>query len=146
MEDFGDDLGMMLVAFRDRIEPQLRRSGLRLEWKVHNLPDLPGLSPSHALDLFRLLQEAVNNAARHSGSDAVRIEAPAARGRAPDRERSRQGWRTSQARHYGMVNMQRRAHALGASLSVESDASGTCVIVDLPPRLDGAAGTGLTVG
>src|SRR5690606_31618785 len=30
MEDFGDDLGMMLVAFRDRIEPQLRRSGLRL--------------------------------------------------------------------------------------------------------------------
>lgn len=148
MEDFGDDLGMMLVAFRDRIEPQLRRSGLRLEWKVHNLPDLPGLSPSHALDLFRLLQEAVNNAARHSGSDAVRIEAPARPGQGVRLIVSDHGKGGAQAKrgHYGMVNMQRRAHALGASLSVESDASGTRVIVDLPPRLDGAAGTGLTVG
>ena len=33
MEDVGDDLGMMLAAFRDRIEPQLRRSGIRLDWR-----------------------------------------------------------------------------------------------------------------
>ncbi|MBN8726600.1 MAG: hypothetical protein J0H15_02715 [Xanthomonadales bacterium] len=141
MEDFGDDLGMMLVAFRDRIEPQLRRSGLRLEWKVHDLPDLPGLSPTHALALFRLLQEAVNNAARHSGSPVVAVEAPRMRGpgvRLVVSDRGRGGAQPRRG-HYGMGNMQRRADDLGARLEVESDALGTRVIVDLPERLGGTA-------
>ncbi len=138
MEDFGDDLGMMLVAFRDRIEPQLRRSGLRLDWKVHDLPDLPGLSPTHTLGLFRLLQEAVNNAARHSGSDVVVIEAP----RLPDqgvrlivRDHGKGGAQPRRG-HYGMDTMRRRAGELGACLTINSNGQGTCVIVDLPPRLD----------
>jgi signal transduction histidine kinase len=137
MEDFGDDLGMMLVAFRDRVEPQLRRSGLRLEWKVHDLPDLPGLSPTHALGLFRLLQEAVNNAARHSGSDVVAVESPRVPGpgvRLVVSDRGRGGAQPRRG-HYGMDNMQRRANDLGARLTVESDARGTRVIVDLPERL-----------
>lgn len=146
MEDFGDDLGMMLVAFRDRIEPQLRRSGLRLEWKVHDLPDLPGLSPTHTLNLFRLLQEAVNNAARHSGSDVVRIESPQRPGhgvRLIVRDHGKGGAQAKRG-HYGMANMQRRAHALGAELSVESDASGTRVIVDLPQHLGGGHDAAVT--
>src|SRR3546814_15937446 len=52
MEDVGDDLGMMLVAFRDRVEPQLRRSGIRLDWQVRNLSDLPGLSPATTLAIL----------------------------------------------------------------------------------------------
>lgn len=140
MEDFGDDLGMMLVAFRDRIEPQLRRSGVRLEWKVHGLPDLSGLTPTHTLGLFRLLQEAVNNAARHSGSDVVEIESPRVPGqgvRLVVRDRGSGGAQPRRG-HYGMENMQRRAGDLGARLTVESDATGTRVIVDLPERLGSA--------
>jgi len=137
MEDFGDDLGMMLVAFRDRIEPQLRRSGMRLEWKVHGLPDLPGLSPALTLGLFRLLQEAVSNAMRHSGSEVVVIESPPAPGqgvRLVVRDHGTGGARPRRG-HYGMENMRRRAGDLGAQLTVESDAGGTRVIVDLPQRL-----------
>lgn len=140
MEDFGEDMGMMLVAFRDRIEPQLRRSGLRLKWKVHGLPDLPGLSPTHTLGLFRLLQEAVNNAAQHSGSDVVEVEAPRVPGqgvRLIVRDHGKGGAQTRSG-HYGMENMQRRASDLGAQLTVESDAAGTRVIVDLPERLGNA--------
>src|SRR5690606_41289387 len=44
MEDVGDDLGMMLVAFRDRVEPQLRRSGVRLDWHRRIMSVLQDLS------------------------------------------------------------------------------------------------------
>lgn len=140
MEDFGDDLAMMLVAFRDRIEPQLRRSGLRLTWKVQDPPDLPGLSPTLTLAIFRLLQEAVNNAARHSGSAVVEVAAspspvPGHGVRLLVRDFGTGGAQPRRG-HYGMHTMQRRANELGARLTVESSADGTCVTVDLPRQLD----------
>lgn len=139
MEDLGDDLGMMLAAFRDRIEPQLRRSGLRLDWRVHSLPDLPGLSPATTLSIFRVLQEAVNNAARHSGSPVVEVVSaqsplPGHGVRLEVRDHGR-GGAGARRGHYGMDNMRRRATALGAALAVESGADGTRVLLDLPLRL-----------
>src|SRR5690606_10638823 len=136
MEDVGDDLGMMLVAFRDRVEPQLRRSGIRLDWQVRNLPELPGLSPTTTLAIFRVLQEAVNNAVRHSGSDVVEVASspsplPGHGVRLVVRDHGSGGAVTRRG-HHGMDNMQRRAAGLGASLQVESDAGGTRVILDLP--------------
>jgi len=142
MEDVGDDLGMMLAAFRDRIEPQLRRSGIRLDWRVRGLPDLPGLSPATTLAIFRVLQEAVNNAMRHSGSPVVEVASsdsplPARGVRLAVRDHGC-GGAGSRRGHYGMDNMQRRAAALGATLAVVSGADGTCVLLDLPLRLESA--------
>lgn len=139
MEDVGDDLGMMLAAFRDRIEPQLRRAGIRLDWQVRDLPDLPGLSPATTLAIFRVLQEAMNNAMRHSGSPVVEVTSsdsplPARGVRLAVRDHGR-GGAGSRRGHYGMDNMRRRAAALGATLAVESGADGTCVLLDLPLRL-----------
>lgn len=136
MDDVGDDLGMMLAGFRDRIEPQLRRSGMRMDWRVRDLPDLPGLSPASTLGIFRILQEAVNNAARHSGAQAVEIASSAS----PLPEHGVRltvrdhgcGGAAARRGHHGMDNMRRRATALGATLAVESDAGGTCVVLDLP--------------
>ena len=136
MEDVGDDLGMMLVAFRDRVEPQLRRSGIRLDWQVRNLPELPGLSPTTTLAIFRVLQEAVNNAVRHSGSGVVEVVSsesplPGHGVRLVVRDHGGGGAQVRRG-HHGMDNMQRRAAGLGATLDVESDAGGTRVILDLP--------------
>ncbi|GAB1407972.1 ATP-binding protein [Thermomonas brevis] len=139
MEDVGDDLGMMLVAFRDRIEPQLRRAGIRLDWQVRNLPNLPGLSPATTLAIFRVLQEAVNNAVRHSGSPVVEI----AWAQSPHKEFGVRllvrdhgiGGAALLHGHHGMDNMRRRAADFGARLEVASDATGTRVAVDLPRNL-----------
>ena len=144
MEDVGDDLGMTLVAFRERLEPQLRRCGVRLDWKVRALPDLPGLYPSATLAIFRVLQEAVNNAMRHSGSDVVEVTSsksplPGCGTRLVVRDFGR-GGAASRGSGHGMDNMRRRAASLGATLAVEDDAPGTRVIVDLPVRLGTAAG------
>lgn len=141
MEDVGEDLGMTLAAFRERLEPQLRRSGIRLDWRVRDLPDLPGLAPATTLAIFRVLQEAANNAARHSGSAIVEVASapsplPGYGVRLSVRDHGRGGAAVRRG-HYGMENMRRRAAALGAVLAVDSDASGTCVVLDLPPRLKG---------
>src|SRR5690606_38370889 len=112
MEDVGDDMGMMLVAFRDRIDPQLRRSGIRLDWQVRDLPDLPGLSPATTLAIFRILQESVNNAVRHSGSKVVEVVSsesllPGHGVRLAVRDHGRGGAMLRRG-HHGMDNMQRR--------------------------------------
>ncbi|HET8818114.1 MAG TPA: 7TM diverse intracellular signaling domain-containing protein [Xanthomonadaceae bacterium] len=143
MEDVGDDLGMTLVAFRDRLEPQLRRCGVRLDWQVRALPDLPGLYPSATLAIFRLLQEAVNNAMRHSGSAIVEVTsgkspAPGHGARLVVRDFGRGGAAHRDGGH-GMDNMRRRAAFLGATLAVEDADPGTRVVVDLPARLEPVA-------
>jgi signal transduction histidine kinase len=139
MEDVGDDLGMMLGAFRERVEPQLRRAGLRLEWHVRDLPDLPGLYPGATLAIFRILQEAVGNAVRHSGARAVEVSAgpsplPEHGVRLLVRDQGRGGAAVRRG-GYGMDNMRRRAEAFGGVLAVESDAAGTRVLLDLPRQL-----------
>lgn len=140
MEDVGGDLAMMLTAFRDRVEPQLRRAGIRMDWQARDLPDLPGLAPATTLAIYRILQEAVNNAAKHSGSGVVAVAAtgsplPGHGVRLEVRDFGKGGAAT-RPHGYGMGNMRKRAAALGASLTVESDPAGTRVLLDLPPRLD----------
>ena len=140
MEDVGDDLGMTLVAFRERVEPQMRRSGVSLEWNVRALPDLPGLYPAATLAIFRILQEAVNNAVRHSGSRTVEVSSadsplPGHGARLVVRDRGHGGASGGRTGH-GLDNMRRRAKFLGASLDVGSDDTGTQVTLDLPLRLE----------
>lgn len=149
LEDVGGDLGMMLAVFRERIEPQLRRNGIRLDWRVRSLPNLPGLHPAVTLTIFRILQEAASNAAKHSGAQVVEIAAaPSPREgcgvRLTVRDQGR-GGAAGRAGGYGMENMHRRAEAIGAVLTVDStrEAGGTTVILDLPARLEEAvAATG----
>lgn len=142
LEDSGDDLGMMLALFRERIEPQLAAFGITLTWQMSQIPELPGLHPGATLNIFRILQEASVNAARHSGSPRMLIEAtalPDRRVRLMVRDWGR-GGAARRAGSYGLDNMRRRAAALGADFTMETGPSGTTVILDLPSRLSAPAG------
>lgn len=141
LEDVGDDLGLMLGMFRERIEPQLRAAGMELSWRMAELPDLPGLNPSATLNIFRILQEAVTNAVRHSGSRGLAVEAgpsplPDYGVRLAVRDLGC-GGAGGRSGGLGMGSMAQRAQALGAALSVDSDSAGTALMLDLPRRLDG---------
>lgn len=142
LEDVGDDLGLMLGMFRERIEPQLRAAGMELSWRMAVLPDLPGLNPTATLNIFRILQEAVTNAVRHSGSPGLAVEAAASP--LPDYgvrltvRDDGSGGAAGRSGGLGMESMKQRARTLGASLSVHSGDEGTAVMLDLPRRLDGS--------
>ena len=107
-------------------------------------PDLPGLYPAATLAIFRILQEAVNNAMRHSGSKVVEVASgrsplPGHRARLVVRDFGAGGAIAGRVGH-GMDSMRRRARALGAALEIESDEQGTRVTLDLPERLDATSG------
>jgi signal transduction histidine kinase len=139
MEDTGNDLAMLLGSFRERIEPQLRQAGINLHWRMESSQEVPGLNPVATLQILRVLQEAVTNAVRHSGATAITVAAAPA---PLDQARLRlsvtddgRGLVEQHSARGGLSNMSRRAAAIGAELSIESDAAGTKVVLDLPERI-----------
>lgn len=127
------DLVMLLGAFRERIEPRLNAAGMTLEWSVADVPRLSDLGPTRALQVLRILQEAVTNVVRHANAshlrvltgvtaqqvfieiidDGVGISDPHPCGR-------------------GLANMQRRATDLGGELRIEAVDPGTRLRLVLP--------------
>lgn len=140
MDSVGESLFAALSLFRDRMSQRVGSAGFSLEWTNTYGTDFPEYGPRPTLQVFRILQEAVTNALKHSGGTVIRIaieprpagaggvrvkvsdNGAASRTAAPDL--------TGPGR--GLANMRTRAASIGASLSIEQGAEGLCVVLDLP--------------
>ena len=69
------------VSVRGRIAPQLRDAGITLHWAIDPATSLPGFGPQAVLQVFRVVQEAVNNALRHARAQRIGIVHGGLRGR-----------------------------------------------------------------
>jgi signal transduction histidine kinase len=148
------DLPTLLGLLRDRLEPRVERAGLRFEWRVGDLPELPPLGAQTALHVLRIVQEAISNALRHARATQVQVATGASvdeRGRAGVFVEVRDdglGLRGETARGlgHGLANMQWRARQLGGAISVGADGAGTVARLWLPAEAAGpslrAAGPG----
>lgn len=106
-----------------------------VDFNTHDLPN--HLSPDISLCLFRVLQEALHNSAKHSGarhfevrlwgtSDAIRMTISDS-GVGFDREAARQG------PGLGLISMEERLKLLDGTLSIETQpAKGTAVQISVP--------------
>ena len=112
-----------------------RRTGLSCT------PHLPNgelsLSSELSTAMFRILQEALTNVARHAAAKSVRVELGVADGMAAlvvrDDGRGVTGEELLAPASLGLLGMRERAEALGGSLLVERCASGgTVVMVGIP--------------
>jgi signal transduction histidine kinase len=144
LDTVGESLSAALAGFRTRIEPRLNAAGISIEW-TNNLPEeLPGLEPRAILQVFRIVQEAITNAIKHSGSKTIAIElglvsddssvllvrvADSGRGMA-----SVDGSGTGR----GIESMHARAAAIGGRLDLASDQAGTSVTLCVPLRVTGS--------
>ena len=131
----GGDLLIALGTFRERITPLLRASNISLHWQVDRSMQVEGLGPEVVLNLFRILQEAINNAVRHAHAKNITMAifqdandvllSVADDGRGFDLAQGQDG-------HYGLSGMQRRADKIAAILSVSAKANvGTVVSLRL---------------
>ncbi|MGE4072911.1 MAG: sensor histidine kinase [Lysobacterales bacterium] len=68
-----DDLGMALGALRARLQPVLDEAGVTLKWRVDPAVSMPGFGPERVLQVYRVVQEAVNNALRHGRARHLRL-------------------------------------------------------------------------
>lgn len=62
----GGDLRFYLGQFRDRCVDPLASLGIEIDWSMTRLPEVETIGRERALSVLRILQEALNNALRHS--------------------------------------------------------------------------------
>ena len=147
--DIGDrELSLALAGLRERLARQLKRLGIALEWSTAQLPEIAGVTPTHALNVLRIVQEAVTNAVRHGPATRIAVRgqalgpAHAALIVENDGETGLEsdgacdatdGWDSGGA---GLENMRRRAALLGGSVQAQALAGGGArVLLRLPLHL-----------
>ena len=136
MDSVGESLASALTTFQDRVRPRVEAAGFALAWNGLVDTPLPDYPPRVVLQVFRILQEAVNNALKHSGGDRIEIgvgqdsEAGAVRLTVNDNGKGYSGTSTS---GHGLRNMKTRATLIGASLTIDASETGTHVVLILRP-------------
>lgn len=73
-----------LATFRARIRPQVLTAGLAFDWQQGQGFAFPALGPRDTLQLFRILQEAVTDAFKHSGRSSLTVMVTAGVAITPD--------------------------------------------------------------
>jgi signal transduction histidine kinase len=129
------DLAGALAALRARLAPRLQQAGLRLDWAVADVPTPAGFGPEKALQVMRIVQEAIANVLKHANASVLRVRTRVAEGGSLvivtiEDDGCGVGARTGQGR--GIANMRRRAAALGGRVELRSDGRGTAVELALP--------------
>lgn len=136
-EPASTDLSTLLGMLRYRLQHRFEASGVRLQWQMADMPTLNWLEPSLALDLLRLIQEAVSNALKHSAATVLTLSTQQHGDGDIEIIVQDNGYgfdvtaANSQGR--GIRTMQARAQRLNAGFSIQSTANaGTKISVRLP--------------
>ena len=121
----------LAATLRKHVDVLARVHGLSI---VLELEAEPELEPQRAVEAFRIVQEALNNAQRHASAAAIAVRvgrraiavSDDGAGFDPDAPGVR-------GRRLGLTSMEERAAAMGAALRIESTpGAGTTVTLELP--------------
>lgn len=128
-----DDLGLTMALHVMALKAS-ERAGFRLHFTV---PDaLPDLSPEIELNLYRIAEEAFNNAVQHAVATdlwfRLELEDEQLILQIRDNGIGYDSHANPPAGHFGLVGMQERANMCGASLNIESESNiGTLISLTL---------------
>lgn len=135
-----EELG--LAPALEMLARDLERDGqLAIHFEKHGAPQR--LAPEHEMALYRIVQEALNNAWQHSGGSniwlTVRFETERVTITVRDNGKGfavpqhAADLSASRVQHFGLMGMYERASLIGAHLQVNSElGSGTTVVVTMP--------------
>jgi signal transduction histidine kinase len=141
MDSVGESLDAALATFRARVEPRVTAAGFAFRWSQPAPLDAPVLGPRDVLQVFRIMQEAVTNALRHSGGNEIAVDVSASGGGGGGgsgcvtiaiADNGKGGAQSGDAGR-GLANMRTRARAVGAEYALQSEpGKGTGVTIVLP--------------
>jgi signal transduction histidine kinase len=126
-----DDLGLV-PALQWQAREVSRRTGMRVDVAAEEVAD--ELPDEHRTAIYRMVQEALTNAGKHSGARTVRITLEAEDGavRLAVQDDGR-GFAVAEVRGLGLLGIQERVANLGGTLRVASEPGrGTLLAVTLP--------------
>jgi signal transduction histidine kinase len=126
-----DDLGLA-AALKWLAREVSRNSGIQVDVAADDCPD--DLPEEHRTCVYRVAQEAVRNASRHSGARHVRIYVErAGHGLRVSVQDDGKGFDPSREKGIGLLGMEERVIRLGGVLAVDSERGrGTIVSFELP--------------
>lgn len=134
------DLVTLLATLRFRIGNRLAAAGIAMDWEVGDIPPQPRLTADTALQVLRIVQEALTNVIKHARARRVRVSI--SHGHAAVRvciDDDGVGFKAVAApAGRGLVNQRRRAAAIGATIDVDSSPTGTRVTLTLPSATSAA--------
>ena len=151
MDSVGESLDAALSTFNRRMRARVEAAGFAYTWERGDNITLPSLGPRDVLQVFRMMQEALTNALKHSAGDSIGIiigvsPDPDFAARITISDNGANGSsindvlaNSGTTRGRGLDNMRRRASSIGAQLAITGDASGTRVAIDLQATAHGPA-------
>jgi signal transduction histidine kinase len=125
------------------------RSGIAVKMDIQDLSQR--LAPDVEITLFRILQEALTNIHRHSGSRSAEVSFKTDNGNVMLAVRdfgsgisagTLEQFRASGGVGVGLAGMRERIHEVGGKLEIQSDENGTCVTAILPQNNSAATAAG----
>jgi len=125
----------LAAALRKHVDVLRRLSGSEISLRVG---DPPRLGADDAGQVFRIAQEALQNALRHAGAEHIEVRLEDGRGRlrlsvADDGRGFDAAARSVRGRRLGLTSMEERAAELGGRLEIASaPGSGTRVSLEVP--------------
>ena len=135
MEPTSQDIGLLLGSLRARLGKRLVAAGLQVDWEIQPLSPLAWLQPTEALQLLRLVQEAISNVIKHAKAQrlTVRIHQADARIHLQIEDDGCGFDMTRETSGHGLLNMRSRALRLGGEWVVDSQpGQGTRLHLTLP--------------
>ena len=126
------DLPTLLGMMRMRLVDQLDAANIELEWSVTELPRLENMNPRRSLNIMRIVQEAITNSIKHSGSNKMTLATGVLDGAENCIFIDIIDYGTAQSSQLhtdslsgrGIKNMQYRARQLGAKLDMDFSSNG----------------------
>ena len=116
-----------LVQTRNQVQTQLDVDELSLRRKLDDETEI---------NLFRMIQEAVNNSAKHAQASLIRVSATTEEEKllvaVTDDGTGIKEEEQEAKRKFGIHILQERAHVLNAVLKIQSGKSGTRISIELP--------------
>lgn len=128
------DVNALLSSLRYRLERRIEAAGLRLVWRVDELPRLDALQAEGMRHLQFILLEAISNVIQHARATRLTVRAVTEGDHLRvDLEDDGVGCESASAGGQGLRSMAERAALIGARLERPAQNTGTRITLLLPP-------------
>jgi len=131
-------LTTMLDVFESRVRPRVEGAGLMFDWNVELASEVD-LAPPVVLQIFRIMQEGVTNAIKHSGANTIAVQVRTDVNadltvRIADNGKGLPANLTSSAPQggHGLGNMRTRATTIGGTIDWTNATQGTAIVLSIP--------------
>ncbi len=133
------NLAAVLASLRHRLQPRLDAAGLKLIWRVDDLPRVQDLSPQKIQHIQRIVMEAFSNVIQHAKATQVIVSARFIEPDLPALPYMEimlvdNGIGLLDAEvgtGLGLANMRMRAEVIGARMTIKNH-GGLCITLELP--------------